>query len=111
MPSALAVLRLTTNSNLVGLFNRQVGRLRSLENFTDVSAALVKAIAEDRSVAHQSANFDIFANFASRRRCMLCGERDKVLSFAGEERISAYEQRIGTLLGEAGENLDRNRFR
>jgi len=36
---------------------------------------------------------------------MLCGERDKVLTFAGEEWIGAYEQRIGTLLGEADENL------
>ena len=36
---------------------------------------------------------------------MLCGERDKVLMFAGEQWIGAYEQRIGTLLGEVGENL------
>jgi hypothetical protein len=36
---------------------------------------------------------------------MLCDERDKVLTFAGEEWIGAYEQRIGTLLGKAGENL------
>jgi hypothetical protein len=36
---------------------------------------------------------------------MLCGERDKVLTFAGEEWIGTYEQRIGMLLGEADENL------
>jgi hypothetical protein len=42
---------------------------------------------------------------------MLCGERDEVLTFAGEEWIGAYEQRIGTLLAETDENLDRNRFR
>ena len=36
---------------------------------------------------------------------MLCGERDKVLTFAGEEWIGAYEERINTLLGEADENL------
>ena len=36
---------------------------------------------------------------------MLCGERDKVLTFAGEEWIGGYEQCIGTLLGEAGKSL------
>src|SRR4051794_23160820 len=36
---------------------------------------------------------------------MLCGERDEVLTFAGEEWIGAYEERINTLLGEADENL------
>ncbi len=32
MPSALAVLRLTTNSNLVGCFDRQFGWFRALQN-------------------------------------------------------------------------------
>jgi len=36
---------------------------------------------------------------------MLCGERDKVLTFAGEEGIGTHEQRVGTLLDEAGKNL------
>jgi hypothetical protein len=36
---------------------------------------------------------------------MLCGERDEALTFAGEEWIGAYEERIGTLLCEADENL------
>ena len=36
---------------------------------------------------------------------MLCGECDEVLTFAGKEWIGAYEQRTGTLLGEADEDL------
>ena len=48
----LGGLEIDYQFELAYLFNRQVGRLRSLENFTDVIAAHVKAIAEDRSVAH-----------------------------------------------------------
>ena len=36
---------------------------------------------------------------------MLCCERNKALTLAGEEWIGADEQRMGTLLGEACENL------
>ena len=39
-PSALAVLRLMTSSNLVGLLDRQVGRLLALENPAGIDADL-----------------------------------------------------------------------
>src|SRR5882724_1846861 len=90
---------------LIHFFDRQVGWCCSLENSTDVMTAPVIAIAEDRSVAHESTSFDKLTEFVDRRHCILSCERDKALTFAGEEWISADEQRVGTLLGEACKNL------
>ena len=39
-PSALAVLRLITSSNLVGCLNRQVGGLLALKDAVDVAAGM-----------------------------------------------------------------------
>ena len=43
-PSILAVLRLITNSNLVGLYDRQVGGLRALEDAAGIDANLTIGI-------------------------------------------------------------------
>ena len=42
-PSALAVLRLITSSNLVGCLHRQFGGLFALEDATDIDAGLTEA--------------------------------------------------------------------
>ena len=47
-PSALAVLRLMTNSNLVGRMHRQVGGLLALEDAIDVDANLSVRGPRDR---------------------------------------------------------------
>ena len=90
---------------LVYLFDRQISRLGAFENASNVIAAFVIAVAEHRSIAHEFTGFDKLTKFIKRRDCMSCCERDKVLTPAGEERIGADEQRIGTLLDDARENL------
>src|SRR5690349_3540003 len=56
-PSAFAVLRLMTNSNLGRLHHRQLGGLGALENFACVYPALAISIGEITSIAHQAAGF------------------------------------------------------
>ena len=53
-PSALAVLRLMTNSNLADCMHRQVGRFVTLENTADVDADLA-ICSEGWPVSHQAA--------------------------------------------------------
>ena len=60
-PSALAVLRLMTSSNLVGLLDRQVGRLLALEDATDVDADQTVGVSDAGPVAHQAASSDELA--------------------------------------------------
>ena len=51
-PSAFAVLRLMTNSNIRRLHNGQIGRLFSLENTTGVGALLPICVGEIRAIAN-----------------------------------------------------------
>ena len=44
-----------TSSNLVGLLDRQIGRLRALENATGIDADLAIGVRDAGSVAHQAA--------------------------------------------------------
>ena len=60
-PSALAVLRLITSSNLVGCMHRQVGRLLALEDATGIDAGLLVDIEDAGSLANQAAGHDRLA--------------------------------------------------
>jgi hypothetical protein len=44
MASVLAVLRLMTNSNLVGCHDRHIGRLSALEDAADIDASLTEGL-------------------------------------------------------------------
>ena len=58
-PSALAVLRLMTSSNLVGCMHRQVGRLLALEDSAGIDADLATRVRSGAlSIAHQPAGGD-----------------------------------------------------
>jgi hypothetical protein len=59
MPRALAVLRVDDQLELGRLRDRQLGRLRALEDATGIDAHLTVRIDHARSVAHQPASFDI----------------------------------------------------
>ena len=87
----MAVLRLMTSSNLVGLYDRQVGRLLALENAAGVDADLTICISKVRAVAHQAASRGKLAIDKSRGSH---GGRQgsELLAAAGEERIGADEE-------------------
>ena len=91
-PSALAVFRLRTSSNLVGLHDRQVGGLLALEDSPGIYARLAIGIGNAGSVAHQPADRDVFAQGIDRRDGMTCGERDDGLAMRVGQRAGADEQ-------------------
>ena len=66
-PSAFAVFRLMTSSNLIGCMHRQVGRLGALEDAVDVDADLAIGVSDAISVAGQTARRGEFANITNRR--------------------------------------------
>jgi hypothetical protein len=67
--------------------------------------APVITIAEDRAVAYESTSLNKFTEFVDRRHRILCRERDKAFAFAGEEWVSADEQRVRMLPGEVRKSL------
>ena len=102
-PSALAVLRLMTNSNLVGCMDRQVGRLGALENPAGVDADLAIGIRQAGPVAHQAAGRGEFAQLVDRWQSHGAPPARRADRAGGEERIGADEKRAGSLLGQGCE--------
>ena len=88
-PSALAVLRLMTNSNLVDCMHRQVRGLLALEDAAGVDAGLTIRVRNAGAVAHQTAGFGIFANCVDRRDRVARRQRDKLFAPGDEECIGA----------------------
>ena len=92
-----AVWRLMTSSNLVDCTDRQVGRLRALEDAADVDAGLTIGIVDVGPVAHQPTDFGKVARHTyggNRVACRQVGELD---SPVGEEGVGADEQCVGAL--------------
>jgi hypothetical protein len=54
MASVLAVLRLMTNSNLVGCHDRHIGRLSALEDAADIDASLTEGLQAVVCAGHQT---------------------------------------------------------
>ena len=74
----MAVLRLITNSNLVGCIDRQVGGLLALENPAGVDAGLAICVGNARSVAHQAAGFGRLTQGIDRRHPMVRRQRNEL---------------------------------
>jgi hypothetical protein len=81
MPSTFAVLRLTTNSNLVGC-DRQIGRLIALEDAGHVLTDLAICPGNAGAVTHQATSLGIFAPRVGRRHCIARRERDQLGALA-----------------------------
>ena len=103
-PSAFAVLRLMTSSNLGRLHDRQVGRLLALEDAAGIDAGLTIRIRDAGPVAHQAAGRSKFAQRVDRWQRVAGCQRDNVFAPAGEECIGNDEKCVGALLGKRGEN-------
>src|SRR5262245_21468586 len=100
MPSALAVCRLMTNSNLV---DRQFGGLAALENSTRVDTYLTPRIRNIGPIAHQQAHFDHLTAETTRRYPIARRERRELDAPAVEEPIAGNEEGIGPVANEGGE--------
>jgi hypothetical protein len=79
-PNALAVLRLTTNSNLVGSWTGQVARLGSLENPIDISRGSAKQFNVAGRVRKESPGIDILPVRVHRGQQVCRREFDDALS-------------------------------
>ena len=109
-PSALAVLRLMTSSNLVGCMHRQVGRLLALEDAADIDAGLTIAVGDAGSVAHQAAGPANSRDGRSRAARGAC-QRDELIARALKKPVRADKERTGPLLDEASRRPRRCRVR
>ena len=99
-PSALAVLRLITSSNLVGCSTgRSAGG--ALEDLSGVNSDLAKDSGEAASVADQAAGRGELAPRVDRRNGMACRQRHELNASAGEERVGADDERAGVQVGRA----------
>jgi hypothetical protein len=67
-PSALAVIRLMTRSNLVGCSTGKSAGLRPTQNLVDVLGAAPKQRREVCSIGYKTARFDMLAETVHRRQ-------------------------------------------
>src|SRR6516165_4787433 len=102
-PSALAVCRLMTNSNLVDCKNRQLGGLRALEDLTGVDADLTPRVQNIGPIAHQQARFDHLTVGTTGRYPIARRERRKLDAPVDEEHLGHNEEGVGPVAYEGGE--------
>ena len=57
-PSALAVVRLMTNSNLVDCSTGKIAKFFPLQNPADIDAGLTKGFSDISRIAYQATSFD-----------------------------------------------------
>ena len=75
-----------TNSNLRRLHDRQVGRLRALEDAAGIDADLTIRIGNIGSIAHQSAGFGKITRSRCHGHRMACRQCGELHPPAGEKR-------------------------
>ena len=102
-PSALAVLRLITISNVVRLDDGQIRRFRPLEYAAGVEPELAIRGSDARPIAHETARIDELAKSIDRRQSVPGREGGNARALVGEEGSDLDEQRAGTLLSEGFE--------
>ena len=98
-PSAFAVLRLMTSSNLVGCCDRQIGRLLALQDATHIGTPCWWAASRDRgAVAHETAGHgNCWRSAIECRQPVTCREIDQQLSASTVRNASRPDAR--TALG------------
>ena len=100
-PSAFAVLRLITNSNLVDCTTGRSTGLAPLR--TRVNADLTIGVGKARSVTHQTTCCGKVTPFKDRRYCMARRQHDKLLAPAVKEWRAADEERRSPLTDKGRE--------
>src|SRR5262249_62246472 len=83
-----------------GLLNRQVSRLRSLEDFPAVSASGTIGVRDVAAITHQTARHDILALRVNCWDCMARGQGHYPFTLAEEEPVTLEQYSTRTLLGD-----------
>ena len=102
-PSVLAVLRLITNSNLVGCSTGRSAGLAPLRIFPVYMASLAICIANVGSVAHQTTGGDELTREVNRRDRVARRQRYELKAPTEENRIGHNKKQTDPLLDEASE--------
>src|SRR5262245_49678522 len=92
MPSALAVLRLITNSYLVGFWHRQVGRLLALEDAVDIACRAAVEAGHIHPVGHQAAGGDKMTVGIDRGQLVSRRQRDDVVALHAGRCANRHDQ-------------------
>ena len=95
--SALAVLRLTTNWNLLGCSTGSSAGFSHLENALDIAARKPISIRRVDAIAHQSAGRRILANLIHHRHRMADLKRNQLITTAVEKRFRRDRRRPNVL--------------
>ena len=103
-PSAFAVLRLITSSNLVGCCTGKSAGFSPLRMPTDVDAGLTIEIRIVGSVAHQAAAFNMIALEVGRGKRIARCQGHELRALGNEERVGTDEQGFGTPARESRES-------
>src|ERR1700730_6665391 len=93
-----------------GLYDRQVGGLGALENFSDVDACLTIAIRNAWSVACQTAGERSSPGFISRRNAHLGGKRHQLLTPAVHEWTRSDKERMNPARSQYMESVSNLAF-
>ena len=83
--------------------NRQIGRLRAVEDLPGVDAGLAIDFSDAASIAHQAAGNDVFASVVRRRHGIMCRQRDELIAPRIEKRVGVDEECAGSQLRESRE--------
>src|SRR5262249_62098530 len=83
----LGSLQINDELKLRGLHDRQIARLSSFKNSSDVVAGLSIAVGDARSIANQPASHNVIAPGVDRRNGMTSREGGKLITAAVEENV------------------------
>jgi len=83
-----------------GLKDRQVGRLRTVEDLSDVGACVSVSVCDIGSITDEATIDGIFAKLINGGQFVLCRERNYPIASCVEVWIRHHEQRADALLKE-----------
>ena len=98
MPSALAVFRLITNSNLLDCPTGKSAGFSPLRNPPSLDTHQAIHVRKAVAVCHQTASVSKVAQVVDRRYPMACCQRDNLIAPIKEKRIGGTEKRSDSLL-------------
>jgi len=107
-PSAFAVLRLMTSSNLVGCSTGKSPGLAPLQNSIDVACGAAEYITVTWSITDQAAFLGKSTIWIHRRQAFLCGKSQDLVSLAIEDWIGNNDEGLyGLFLHRFERSLNR----
>ena len=90
-PSALAVLRLITSSNVVGCMTGRSAAFAPFQYFAGVAADLAVCVHKTNAITYQAAAHDIFSKFVHCRNSKARCQRYEQLAMREEKRIRRHQ--------------------